>query len=157
MSNDKQRVGGESDESTAGASDVGNRLTKLETQRGIVAAIAGTLLLSVLGGALHVMILTTRLDERYAAEHAAIASMHTQIESLNATVGSLGRFDERLTAMGASVARIETDMQRLRESVDQLRSDVLRNQSRHASQGATLDVRMYPRAIVRRSPRRNSL
>lgn len=153
MGNGKLRVV-EGEETMDGPVEV--RLTKLETQRTVVAGIAVALLASVVGGAAHVMILTTRLDERYASEHAAVASMRTQIESLNSTVVSLGRLDERMTAMSASVSRIEADMNRLRESVDQLRSDVLHNQ-RRAAADTRLHVRMYPRAIVRRSHRRNSL
>lgn len=154
MSNGKQR-GGEDEVQMDGP--ISERLTKLETQRTIAGLVAGALFTSVVGGAVHVMILTTRLDERYASEHAAVASMRTQVESLNATVGNLGRLDERLTSVSASVSRIETETQRLRESVDQLRSDVLRNQGRNVASNATLDVRLYPRAVVRRTDRRNSL
>lgn len=161
MSNGKQRGGGEmgsdvSDESKP-QSGIYERVSRLETQRNMVGAVAVVLFAGIAGGAIKVMLLTERLDERYASEHAASASIRAQVESLSSSVGNLGRFDERLTAMNASVTRIETETQRLRESVDQLRSDVLRSQARHASQVATLSVRMNPAVIVRRSHRRTSL
>lgn len=162
MSNGKQRGGGEMEpdvSDNAGKPSVGisDRVTRLEAQRNLATAIVGLLATGLIGGAVNVMLLTARLDERYASEHAASASIRAQVEALSSSVGNLGRFDERLTAMNASVTRIETETQRLRESVDQLRSDVLRSQTRHASHTATLLVRTNPVVIVRRSHRRNTL
>lgn len=163
MSNGKQRGGGEMESDVSDVSDgkhqsgIYERVSRLETQRNMVGAFAALLFVGLAGGAVKVMLLTERLDERYASEHAASASVRAQVEALSSSVGNLGRFDERLTAMNASVTRIETETQRLRESVDQLRSDVLRSQARHASQVATLSVRLNPAVLARRSHRRKSL
>lgn len=134
---------------------ISERVTRLEAQRNLFAAIAGLSVVGLVGGAVNVTLLTTRLDERYAAEHAATASIRAQVETLSQSVGNLGRFDERLTAMNASVTRIETETQRVRESVDQLRSDVLRTQGRRIAEAPRAEA--THNAVSLRDSRRNSL
>ena len=127
------------------------RLTRLETQRTLFGAAFGAVFLALVGGALNVMLLTTRLDERYASEHALNAQLRTQVEALANTVGSLGRFDERLTAINSSVARIDTEIPRLRETIDQLRAEVLRA-NRRAETAPSQPARAVGRGPFTRRP-----
>lgn len=138
-------------------SGLSERITRLEAQRNLAAGGFALIATFLVGGAVNVMLLTTRLDERYASEHAATASIRTQMEGLATSVSNIGRFDERLTALNASVVRIEAETQRLRESVDLLRADVLRNQNRRGGDHAALRVTLNPRVVARRIPRSNPL
>lgn len=131
--------------------DTTTRLTKLETQRTMFAAAFGSVFLAMVLGAINVALLTTRLDERYASEHALNAQLRTQVESLANTVGSLGRFDERLTAINSSVTRIDAEIPRLRETIDQLRADVLRS-SRRAEVTPSQPARAIVRGPLTRRP-----
>ena len=127
------------------------RLTKLETQRTLFGVAFGAVFLSLVGGALNVMLLTTRLDERYASEHAINAQLRTQVEALANTVGSLGRFDGRLTAINSSVTRIDAEIPRLRETIDQLRAEILQN-NRRAEIAPSQPVRAIGRGPFTRRP-----
>ena len=131
--------------------DTTTRLTKLETQRTMFAAAFGSVFLAMVLGAINVALLTTRLDERYASEHALNAQLRRQVESLANTVGSLGRYDERLTALTASVTRIDTEIPGLRETIDQLRADVLRS-NRRAETTPSQPARAIVRGPLTRRP-----
>ena len=104
------------------------RVSRLETQRNGAVAMFFAFALFLVGGALNVDRLTTRLDER-------VSRLTQQIEVAATAVGRIDRMEERINSMSRAVDRIDAEIPRVRESLDALRSDISRARA-HAAPSA---------------------
>lgn len=120
------------------------RLSRLETQRNGAAAMFAMFALFLVGGALNVDRLTTRLDER-------VSRLTQQIEVAATAVGRIDRMEERINSMSRAVDRIDAEIPRVRESLDALRSDISRARA-HASTGARSSAPHRALGMYRRPP-----
>lgn len=120
------------------------RVSRLETQRNGAVAMFFVFALFLVGGALNVDRLTTRLDER-------VSRLTQQIEVAATAVGRIDRMEERINSMSRAVDRIDAEIPRVRESLDALRSDISRARA-HAASSARSNAPHRALGMYRHAP-----